>query len=348
VQYTPAPGQTGTPVITSTPAFINDQYIKEREALIKLAYEIAGVSELAAQSEVKAPITSGKMMETMENVEASRFNTQMNELIRAYVDIARIYIDCVDETQDIHPKDQTRAGIPWKEVLKQRDLLKIEYTATASLSNDPEKRLEMLGKMSEMGILPKEKIGQYMDMPDIDSAFSEINAVSDAVERLIHDVLTKPEKEILEYTIPIFIDYTVLEKEIVALQNQFYGQGGSWKDPIGRLQILHDKVAAVMTSETKTNYEGGGGAKGQAAAAGAEQGAPQDFAPTPLTRAGGAETGPVTNEAQAAGIPETPGGQSSPIPEVPGTQSANTGMPMSATPEAAVPSVGTTQEGRVA
>jgi hypothetical protein len=343
VEYTPPPGMTSTPVITATPAFINEQYTKEREALITQAYQIAGVSELSAQSEKPKGLDSGKALETMENVEAARFNTQMNEVIRAYVDLARIYIDCVDESEDILPKDKNRSGIAWKDVVKQRDLLKIEYTATASLSNDPEKRLEMLGKMSEMGILPKEKVGQYMDMPDIDSAFNEVTAVSDAVERLIHDILTKPEDEIIKYTIPIFIDYKVLEKEIIALQNQFYGQGGDWKDPIGRLQILYNKVKEVMTENTETNYEGG--AEGQPAAAeGEAPGGPQGFAATPLTRAGGAETGPVTNDAQAAGIPEAPGAG------MPGTvpPSAASGVPMSETPEGAVPAAGAVGAGRIA
>ncbi|MDR1249010.1 MAG: hypothetical protein LBK63_06880 [Treponema sp.] len=342
VSYTPTPGMTGTPVITAAPSFINEQYTQERQALIEQAYQIAGVSELSAQSEKPAGLDSGKALETMENVEAARFNTQMNEVIRSYVDLARIYIDCVDENEDILPKEETRAGISWKEVLKQRDLLKIEYTATASLSNDPEKRLEMLEKMSQMGILPEEKIGQYMDMPDIEAAFSEVSSVSDAVERIIHDFLTLPEKEIMEYPIPIFVDYQVLEKEVVALQNQFFGQGRTLeelKDPIGRLQILHDKVAEVLTENTKTNYEGG--PEGPAAAPGQEEA--QGFAPTPLTRAGGAETGPVTNDAQAAGIPAVPGGMPATVPPA-----ATNGVPMSETPEGVVPAAGAAQAGRIA
>jgi hypothetical protein len=344
VEYTPPPGMTTTPVISVTPAFINEQYTKERQALIEQAYQIAGVSELSAQSEKPAGLDSGKALETMENVEAARFNTQMNEVIRAYVDLARIYIDCVDKGEDILPKAETRAGISWKEVLKQRDLLKIEYTATASLSNDPEKRLEMLGQMSEMGILPKEKIGQYMDMPDIESAFSEITSVSDAVERLIHDFLTLPEDEIIEYNIPIFIDYQVLEKEIVALQNQFFVQGTPMeevRDPIGRLQILYEKVAEVMTENTQTNYEGGPEGPAPAEAA-PEQAGPQGFAPTPLTRAGGIETGPM-NEAQAAGIPATPGAA------MPATvpPAASNGVPMSETPEGVMPAAGATEAGRI-
>jgi hypothetical protein len=345
VEYTPPPGMTSNPVITATPAFINEQYTKEREALIQQAYQIAGVSELSAQSEKPKGLDSGKALETMENVEAARFNSQMNEVIRSYVDLARIYIDCVDEKEDILPKDENRAGISWREVLKQRDLLKIEYTATASLSNDPEKRLEMLGKMSQMGILPKEKIGQYMDMPDIDSAFQEITAVSDAVDRLIHDFLVKPEEEILKYSIPIFVDYEVLEKEVVALQNQFYGQGGKdWKESIGRLQILHDKVSEVLTENTKTNYENGSVDQPSEAGAAAPEAGPQDFAATPLARAGGVETGPVTNEAQAQGIPETPGGE---MPEtVP--PAASNGVPMSETPEGIVPAAGAVETGRIA
>jgi hypothetical protein len=305
VEYTPLPGMSSNPVITSTPSFINDQYLRERGELIELAFRIAGVSELSSQSQNPLGAgTSGAALQTMENVEAARFNTQMNEIIRAYVDISRLFFDVVDENEDILPEDKNRAKLKWKNVIEQRDKIKIEYSATASLSSDPETRLKMLGELNKMGVIAKEKISAYMDMPDIEDAFLEINSVNDAIDRLLHDCLTMKEKELLKFNVPIFIDYATLEKEIIALQNQYYGQGNK-EEEIGRLQILYQKVKDVMTQEQK---EGGekppeGGEKPP------EEGS-EEFGTGAQAQSAGVESGEPTNAAQEAGIPETPGMES--------------------------------------
>ncbi|GHU24595.1 hypothetical protein FACS1894172_09330 [Spirochaetia bacterium] len=292
VEYKPVPGMTSNPVITATPAFINEQFMHERREIKELMQFVSGISELSSQS--TNPLganASGKALETMENVETVRFNTQKNTVIRAYVDVARMYLDSVDEDKDILPKDKNRAGLKWQEVVQQKDAVKIEFTATASLSNDPEKRLEMITKMVEMKAIPDYKVGEYMDMPDIESAFNEVSAVNDSVERIINDALTLPEKELKKIQIPIFVDYATLEKEIIALQNQFYGQGGDKTDEIGRLQLLYNKNKEVMMQTEKPAHTGEAPAGEEGAPEPSEEG-PDNVAFAPLTSAGGIETDP--------------------------------------------------------
>jgi hypothetical protein len=308
VEYTPLPGMSSNPVVTSTPAFINDQYQKERSELIELAYRISGVSELSSQSQNPLGAgTSGAALQTMENVEAARFNTQMNEIIRAYVDIARLFFDVVDSDADILPADKNRAKLKWKDVLQERDKIKIEYSATASLSSDPETRLKMLGELNKMGVIQKEKISAYMDMPDIEDAFTQINSVNDAVDRIIAEALTMKEKELLKFNIPIFIDYASLEKEIIALQNQYYGQGGDRDEEIGRLQVLYNKVKEVMILEQKEGAQLTPSDIAEQEGSKDEEEGSEQFGTGATAQSAGAESGEITNEAQAAGIPQTPG-----------------------------------------
>jgi hypothetical protein len=73
---------TGDPIHTATPPFISDQFIAERAYLIETAYQIAGVSELSAQSEKPGGLDSGKALETMENIESNRFEYQLSTVIR--------------------------------------------------------------------------------------------------------------------------------------------------------------------------------------------------------------------------------------------------------------------------
>jgi hypothetical protein len=254
LKYRPMPGSTGQPVDYVAPSPIDNAYISERDKLIELAFQMAGISELSAQGEKPSGLDSGKALQTMEDIESNRFETIFSQVIRGYVDLARMLFDIIPEDGDILP--ESGSYLKWKDVVEARDLFEIQYTASSALSNDPEKRLEMLNQMAEMEIIDKSKIAEYLEMPDADRAFNEANAINDAVERLIYDCLKMKEKELLEFNIPIFIDYQTLEKRCIALQNLYYGNWEDSKDVIGRLQVIYMKVQKLMSPTTVTNETG--------------------------------------------------------------------------------------------
>lgn len=295
IQYTPAPGMTGDPIHTATPPFISDQFIAERAYLIETAYQIAGVSELSAQSEKPGGLDSGKALETMENIESNRFEYQLSTVIRQYVDLARIIIDTVPADTKVLPTN--KSNVSWADVKKQADQMSIQYTATQSLSNDPEKRLEMLQQMSQIGIIAPSKIAEYMDMPDINQQFNEANQVQDAVDQLISNVVSLSAKEIDKdpklLDIPIFIDYVTLEKEIIALQNQYFASDTEeGKENVGKLQLLYMRLKEAMTPTQSLEQTAQIGQTEQGSSGKEDPEATGGWAKTGMTQAGGIETGP--------------------------------------------------------
>jgi hypothetical protein len=94
---------------------------------------------------------------------------QITKVVRAYVEVARLYMETFDENEDILPKDNTRTSVTWKDVKKLQNKVKIQFSAASSLSKDPEKRITQLEQLSQLGLIPKSKLGNYIDMPDISS-----------------------------------------------------------------------------------------------------------------------------------------------------------------------------------
>ena len=239
IKYRPIPGATQSPVTVAAPTPIDPFYLELYTTYKDDAFNMAGVSEMSAVGQSPSHLNSGEALKTMENIESSRWDTQLSQVIRSYVQIAQLYIDVYDEEAEILPPDKLRDEITWGEVKKQINNVSIQFTAASALSNDPEKQIQLLKELSQLGYIKEYKISDYIDLPDVRKAFNEAGAIVDAVDKIIQNVLEPAKDDEENYNIPIFVDYETLRDEIISLQNQFYSMTGDHAEQIGRLQKLY-------------------------------------------------------------------------------------------------------------
>jgi hypothetical protein len=246
--YKPTPGG-GSPPEVITPAFINGQYYTQLDNLIQKAYEMVGISQLSSQSvNPLGANASGAALQSMENIESTRFETQLNQVIRAYVDLAKIIIAIVPEDKDILPKEANRSGYKWADVKNQSALINIQYSAQTLLSKDPSTRLQQIMQLSQIGVIPPGKIGRFLEQPDLSEVYNLMTAAQDAVDKVIQMAV---EEGI--FNIPKFVSYQLLEETITAMQNQLLGAYTPENNEIlvylDRLQTLDDMLNEIMVRE---------------------------------------------------------------------------------------------------
>ena len=202
-----------SPITVATPSFIDPQYMKTIEELKETAYEMVGISQLSATSQKPQGLNSGIALQTIENIESDRFETQLNSVIRAYTDITKICMQVFNPEEDILPGDQFRSSITWKDICDENDNMKIQYSSMDAISKDPSTKLQILQSMAQMGIIPANTISQYLEMPDIDKSYSRQNnnwnAVQTVIERCIDGGI---------YEVPAFVPIDFLEMEIINTQ----------------------------------------------------------------------------------------------------------------------------------
>jgi hypothetical protein len=247
-RYSPTPG-SGNPIEIVTPAFINQQYHQLLEYYIQKAYEMVGISQLSSQSvNPLGANASGAALQSMENIESTRFETQLNQVVRAYVDLAKILIEIIPEDEDILPMEANRSGYTWKDVKKQASLINIQYSAQTMLSKDPATRLQQIMQLSQIGVIPQSKIGRFLDQPDLNEVYSLATAAQDAVDKVIQLAI---EEEY--FTIPKFVSYQLLEETITAMQNQLLGaytpENKEVLVSLVRIQHLDDMLQEIMIRE---------------------------------------------------------------------------------------------------
>lgn len=210
VSYRPTPTMTGSPVTTSTPAFIDDQYLQLLDNLKTTAYELTGISKLSAQSAKPVGIDSGLGLRTITNIESERFQTQFNQVIRMYVEVARTCISVFDPNEDILPQDQKRVNIKWKDIVEEYEKMSIQYSGADALSKDPATKLQQLQVLAQAGVISQTRIAQLMEIPDLESGYSMANNSINAVMTVIDDCIMKD-----NYDVPDYIPIGLLKEELI-------------------------------------------------------------------------------------------------------------------------------------
>lgn len=211
--YAATPNMTGDPIRIVAPPFIDPQNQALLDSLINRAYDMVGISQLSAQSKKPTGLDSGIALATMEDVESERFEVQLAQVIHCYVSIAKICIQSFDPSEDILPEENNRLGIKWKDVIKASKNMTIQYSAADSLSKDPSTKLQQLQQLVAAGVIPKARMAQFMQIPDLEGGYSLAQDALNAVNVVILDCL---ENDV--YDVPDYIPFDLLREEILHTQ----------------------------------------------------------------------------------------------------------------------------------
>ena len=239
-EYNATPNMTGSPVTVATPAFIDPQYMQLVEELKQSAYELVGISQLSAMSTKPTGLDSGVALSTMENIESDRFETQLNQVIRAYVDIAKTCLEIFPPEETILPEDNHRLSIKWKDIVEESNKMVVQFSAADSLSKDPSTKLQQLQMLAQTGIIPTTRIAQFMELPDIQSGYSLSNNAINAVLTCINDCIEKD-----KFTVPDYIPFQMLKEEIINTQLSLKAASSDTNDnqkDIDKLTKLYEEV----------------------------------------------------------------------------------------------------------
>lgn len=242
------PGMTTLPVMNVTPSPIDPYWQSLMEYYIQKAYEVIGISQLSAMSKKPNGLDSGAALQTMEDVESDRFETQVMQYVNAFIELAKTVIAVIPDTADILPNTKQSKSFKWSDVKKQSDLFKVQYSAQSALSKDPQEKLKQVLQLREQGFLCNYEVPLYLDLPDLQNAYEGAQAVENAVDALIERCIEEGDTDIPEY-----IDYQQLAQKITIVENQLSASytGNKKNDEdvalsIECLQTLEAKLMNIM------------------------------------------------------------------------------------------------------
>ena len=243
-----APGDNSLPVVTVNPAPFDPMWQSLLDYYISKAYDMMGVSQLSAQSQKPNGLDSGIALQTMENIESDRFETQLNGYVNTFVEIAKMYINVIPEDAEIVAPSMWNGAFKWKELKEQSKLYKIQYSAATLLSKDPATKTQQVLSLYDRQIIQATDVGQYLDMPDTEDMFRGARALSDAIDKVIDLAI---EAEV--YDIPEYVGYQQLAQRITIVENELYASLSDDKDnnkevleSISRIEKLEENLLSIM------------------------------------------------------------------------------------------------------
>lgn len=235
------PGQNQLPVVNVTPAPFDPMWQSLLDSYVKQAYEIVGVSQLSAQSQKPAGLDSGVALQTLSDIESDRFMVQLQGYTNAFVDLANLIIE-VNEDGSILPKSVDTAEYSWKDIRKQKDLFKVQFSAMSILSKDPQTKLQQIMQLTQIGLITTDKLATYLDSPDLEDVYRGASAIKDAIDATISNAIEKD-----EYEIPDYISYQSLLTELITTENKLFASGD--KEALKKVSKLKEKLLETMNEE---------------------------------------------------------------------------------------------------
>lgn len=243
-------GSSNLPVQYVNPSLHDPQWTNELDFYVQKAYDMIGISQLSAQSRKPSGLNSGAALQTMEDIESDRFETQVSHFVRAYTDLAKMIIRVMPDDKDILEGDAYRSSMKWADIKKESNNLRIQYSGMSVLSKDPAEKLKQLLEMSQAGVIGADKVAEYMEIPDLEDAYSDAQAVKNAISQVIERAIEKG-----DYNIPEFVNYAELSKEIAIQENQLYAAISDDNDnkevlmALLRLEKLDETLINIMETQ---------------------------------------------------------------------------------------------------
>lgn len=210
ITYTDLPNQSAPPIVTATEPFMDPQWTQLLEKFKQDAYEAVGISQMSATSQKPKGLNSGVALSTMEDIESDRFEIQLNNVIRAYTDLAKLAMAIYPLDDDILPPNRMRKNITWRDIIEAKDQLVIQFSAAENLSKDPSQRAQQVMMLANMGAIPQSRIAALMEIPDSVQGYSLANNAINAVMAVIDDCLENNKMEV-----PDYIPTDMLKSEIM-------------------------------------------------------------------------------------------------------------------------------------
>lgn len=227
------------------------------DRLYARAYEIAGISQLSANSQKPAGLDSGKALREYNDIESERFMDVGKRYERTFLDAAKIMIDLVkdlaEEDEDYKVKAKNNRflqTLKWKDVSLEEDMYIMQVFPASALSSTPAARLQDVTELLAAGFISQEDGMKLLNFPDLQEFYNFNNAGVEDIERTIELIIDDGDYQTPE-------PYQNLQMGITKMQ-QAYLRYKSQGAPESKLELFRrwiEDAAALLSKAANASAE---------------------------------------------------------------------------------------------
>lgn len=172
------------------------QYLQSIESEMQT---LARTSLLSTQGQVPTGIKSGVAMRIMEETDAEGLREPMRYRDRFFVRIAKLLTRVFDQldgfTTMARAKGQSGRMLNYHDVKLAEDQYRWAVTPTSFKARSASARVEQAQELVAQGLLPPDRVANFVDIPDLENETNLITAQYDAIRRRIDRILQDGDQE---------------------------------------------------------------------------------------------------------------------------------------------------------
>ena len=189
---------TGTKPDFHVPRTTTGEVFSHLDRLFGRAYEVAGISEMAAQAKKPAGLDSGVAIREFSDIQSERFMLVAQAYENLFLTAARQMIDIARDIEEqgntyevISHGDKYIERIKWKDIDLEEDQYVMQIYPTSLLSSTPAAKLQTIQEMAQTGLLNPTEARALLDYPDLEAVNQLATAFIDDVDLLIEEMIEK-------------------------------------------------------------------------------------------------------------------------------------------------------------
>jgi len=200
-QIIPVRGGAKSVAFHTPPAVAPETYQRLND-LKRSAFELAGISQLSAQSKKPADLASGAALREYNDIESARFAIQAQCFEEFHMQIAARLVELAKKTYK-NTKTVTFGSrkfvqtIKWSEVDPKEDTFRIDIEAASIMSRTPAGRLDAAIEMYQYGAITNDEFRRLIGHPDLeremDIETASIEDIEATIEELCNGDFNPPE-----------------------------------------------------------------------------------------------------------------------------------------------------------
>lgn len=193
----------GTVPVYVTPQLVSPEVYQHLWALVQRAYEITGISQLAATSQKPAGLNSGEAQRVYRDNQNERFLSKFESWDQFILGNAEAQLDALRDLAEVTkepliisaPRGQTREEIDFRKVDLEERVYEIQMMATSMLPTTPSGKIAFAEDMGRLGVLDPEELLEIISMPDTERFMQRRLATRTLVEDMLENMIETGEFE---------------------------------------------------------------------------------------------------------------------------------------------------------
>lgn len=178
---------------------ISPEYYNQLERLYSKAFELVGISQMAAISRKEPGITAGVAIREVNDIQSQRFLHVGQAWERFHIAIAKQMIKLAKRIAErgegsykILAKDGNKLReITWEDVNLDEDSYIMQAFPTGYLPKTPGGRLQAVSELVTAFPQMQDEALRLLDFPDVESAMSRVNAPQEIMDMIVFNILEK-------------------------------------------------------------------------------------------------------------------------------------------------------------